>query len=168
MESKKNQKSKLKQKAKQTLKKREIYPTKAKLKWNKHWKNKKQKQHEKHKKQSCLVTLLGCRSLPITSTIKWVQSRVYLGSWQLRRLSTALSGMEVTLSSVVSCKHPNAEITMEPMENMSLPDAKNTQVEDMSHPEPDPSLPRKWVSGAIKWALCILCSFSFVLVLHDL
>ena len=41
----------------------------------------------------------------------------------------------------ILCEHPNAESTMEPMENVSLPDAESTPVEDTSHAEPDPSLP---------------------------
>ena len=40
----------------------------------------------------------------------------------------------------ILCEHPNAESTMEPMENVSLPDAESTPVEDTPHAEPDPSL----------------------------
>ena len=41
----------------------------------------------------------------------------------------------------ILCEHPNAESTMEPMENVSLPDAESTRVEDTFQVEPDPSLP---------------------------
>ena len=41
----------------------------------------------------------------------------------------------------ILCEHPDAESTMELMENVSLPDTKSTRVEDMFHAKPDTWLP---------------------------
>ena len=70
--------------------------------------------------------------------------------WSHRTLNTGIS-QEVYRAAIrdgrdiewrcILCEHPNAESTMEPMENVSLPDAESTRVEDTFQVEPDPSLP---------------------------